>query len=140
MQARDAVPDIGRRVAEQLVADIGTDMHRFPRARHLANWPKRAPGNYESAGKRYAAAIGKGHTWVRRTFIQAAHAAGNVKHSYLAAVYRRIVARRGKKRAMVVVAHKLLVIVYTLLRTHTHERDRGADRIGERHTDDSWGG
>jgi transposase len=135
VQLWDEVPGIGRRVAEQLVAEIGTDMHRFPSARHLASWAKLAPGNYERAGKRYSAAIGKGNTWVRSTLIQAAHAAVKVKDSYLAAVYRRIVARRGKKRAIVAVAHKLLVIAYSLLRTRTHYRDRGAEHVDERHKD-----
>lgn len=135
VQLWDEIPGVGRRVAEQLVAEIGTDMHRFPSARHLASWAKLAPGNYESAGKRYSAAIGKGNTWLRSTLIQAAHAAVKVKDSYLAAVYRRIVARRGKKRAIVAVAHKLLVIAYTLLRTRTHYRDRGADHVDERHKD-----
>jgi len=133
VQLWDEVPGIGRRVAEQLAAEIGVDMYRFPSARHLASWAKLAPGNYESAGKRSSATIGKGNTWLRSTLIQAAHAAVKVKDSYLAAVYRRIVARRGKKRAIVAVAHKLLVIAYTLLRTGTHYRDRGAAYTDERH-------
>jgi transposase len=110
-------------------------MHRFPSARHLASWAKLAPGNYESAGKRSSATIGKGNTWLRSTLIQAAHAAVKVKESYLAAFYRRIVVRRGKKRAIVAVAHKLLVIAYTLLRTGTHYRDRGTAYIDGRHKD-----
>ena len=88
-----------------------------------------------SAGKRYSAKIGKGNQWLRRTLIQAAHAAVKVKDSYLAAFYHRLAGRRGVKKAIVAVAHKLLTIAYTLLHKREPYRERGAAALDERRKD-----
>ena len=131
----DGIPGIGRRVAEQLVAELGVDMGQFPSAAHAASWAKLSPGNNVSAGKRYSVKIGKGNQWLRSTLIQAAHAAVKVKDSYLAAFYHRLVARRGAKKALVAVAHKILTIAYTLLRKREPYRERGAAALDERRKD-----
>ncbi len=131
----DGIPGIGRRVAEQLVAELGVKMDQFPSAAHAASWAKLAPGNNVSAGKRYVSKIGKGNQWLRSTLIQAAHAAVKVKESYLAAFYHRLVARRGVKKAIVAVAHKILTIAYTLLRKREPYRERGAAAVDERRKD-----
>lgn len=131
----DGIPGIGRRVAEQLVAELGVHMDQFPSAAHAASWAKLAPGNNVSAGKRYSSKIGKGNQWLRSTLIQAAHAAVKVKDSYLAAFYHRLVARRGVKKAIVAVAHKILTIAYTLLRKREVYRERGAAAVDERRKD-----
>ncbi len=131
----DGIPGIGRRVAEQLVAELGVDMGQFPSAAHVASWAKLAPGNNVSAGKRYSSKIGKGNQWLRSTLIQAAHAAVQVKDSYLAAFYQRLVARRGVKKAIVAVAHKLLTLAYTLLRKREPYQERGAAALDERRKD-----
>ncbi len=128
----DGIPGIGRRVAEQLVAELGVDMGQFPSAAHAASWAKLSPGNNVSAGKRYSAKIGKGNQWLRSTLIQAAHAAVKVKDSYLAAFYHRLVARRGVKKAIVAVAHKILTLAYTLLRKRERYQERGAAAVDER--------
>lgn len=111
----DSIPGIGGRIAEQLVAEIGVDMSRFPSAGHLASWAKLCPGNHESAGKRLSGKTGQGNRWLRSALIQAAHAAVKVKECYLGACYRRLASRQGVKKAILAVAHKLLVIAYTLL-------------------------
>jgi transposase len=131
----DGIPGIGRRVAEQLVAELGVDMRQFPSAAHAASWAKLSPGNNVSAGKRYSTKIGKGNQWLRSTLIQAAHAAVKVKDSYLAAFYQRLVARRGVKKAIVAVAHKLLTLAYTLLRKREPYQERGAAALDERQKD-----
>lgn len=131
----DGIPGIGRRVAEQLVAELGVQMDQFPSAAHAASWAKLAPGNNVSAGKRYSSKIGKGNQWLRATLIQAAHAAVKVKDSYLAAFYHRLVARRGVKKSIVAVAHKLLTIAYTLLRKREMYQERGAATVDERRKD-----
>lgn len=131
----DGIPGIGRRVAEQLVAELGVKMDQFPSAAHAARWAKLAPGNNVSAGKRYSSKIGKGNQWLRSTLIQAAHAAVKVKDSYLAAFYHRLVARRGVKKAIVAVAHKILTIAYTLLRKREAYQERGAAAVNERRKD-----
>jgi transposase len=86
-------------------------------------------------GKRYSAKIGKGNQWLRSTLIQAAHAAVKVKGSYLAGFYQRLVARRGKKKAIVAVAHKILTIAYTLLRKRERYREPGIAYLDERRKD-----
>jgi len=131
----DDIPGIGRRVAEQLVAEIGTDMSRFPSAAHLASWARLAPGNNQSAGKHYSGKTGRGNQWLRSALIQAAHAAVKVKESYLAAFYHRLVGRRGKKKAIVAVAHKILTIAYTLLQKRERYQEPGATYWDERRKD-----
>ena len=97
---------------------------QFPSAAHAASWAKLSPGQNVSAGKRYSSRIGKGNQWLRSTLIQAAHAAVKVKGSSLAAFYHRLVGRRGVKKAIVAVAHKLLTLAYTLLRKREPYRER----------------
>ena len=111
----DSVPGIGRRLAEQLVAEIGPQMREFPSAAHLASWAKVAPGNRESAGKRLSGKTGKGNRWLRTSLVQAAHSAVKVKSSALAIYYRRLAKRMSGKKAMLAVAHKILTIGYRLL-------------------------
>ncbi len=129
----DTIPGVGRRAAEILLAELGTDMSRFLSAAHLASWAGMAPGNHESAGKRKSGKTRKGNPYVRRVLVEAAQAAGRTKDTYLAAQYRRLAARRGKKRAAVAVGHSILVRVYYLLQRQTTYEELGADYFDERH-------
>jgi transposase len=126
------IPGIGRRTAEVLVAEIGTDMGRFPTAAHLASWAGMCPGNDESAGKRRGGKTRKGSPWLRSALVEAARAAGRSKRTYLAAQYHRLAARRGTKRAAVAVGHTILVIAYRLLREGGAYRDLGERYFDER--------
>jgi transposase len=123
----DGVTGIGRRIAEALVAELGVDMTHFPDANHLTSWAGLAPGNHESAGKRTRSRTRKGSPWLRATLVEAAHAAGRSRTSYLGSLYHRLVGRLGKKRAAVAVARKLLVIIYHILSTHEPYHELGAD-------------
>jgi transposase len=128
----DTIPGVGRSVAETLVAEIGTDLTRFPTAKHLASWAGLCPGNHESAGKRRSGKTRKGSPWLRACLVQAAHAAARTKGTYLAAQYRRLAARRGRARAAVAVAHSILIIVYHVLTEGTVYRDLGGNYFDER--------
>ena len=128
----DSIPGIGRRMAEVLLAEIGVNMGRFPDASHLVSWAKLCPGNNESAGKHYSGAIGHGNNWLRSGIVQAAWAAIKVRNSYLAAVYRRLAARRGPKRAIVAVAHRMLTAIYHMLTKQELYHDLGADYFDQR--------
>src|SRR5260370_30131328 len=97
----DTIPGVGRQTAENLLAEIGTNMGQFPDADHLASWAGMAPGNHESAGKRKGGKTRKGSRWLRATLVVAAQAAGRSKDTALGARYRALAARRGKKRAAV---------------------------------------
>jgi transposase len=127
----DTIPGVGRHVAEALVAEIGSDMSRFPTAHHLASWAGMCPGNHESAGKRQSGRTRKGSPWLRALLVQAAHAAARKKGTYLAALYHRLAARRGRSRAAVAVGHAILTIVYHLLRRGTEYLDLDPRRLEE---------
>jgi transposase len=114
----DTIPGVARTMAEVLVAEIGTDMRRFASAGHVASWARVAPGNNESAGTRRSGRTGPGNHWLRSSLVQAAQAAVRVKDSYFAQVYRRLVARRGAKKAIMAVAHRILIAVYYILLRH----------------------
>jgi transposase len=126
------IPGIGRRTAEVLIAEIGTDMSRFPTPGHLASWAGMCPGNDESAGKRRSGKTRKGSLWLRSALIEAARAAGRSKGTYLAAQYHRLAARRGTKRAAVAVGHTILLIVHHLLSEGDVYHDLGERYFDER--------
>jgi transposase len=128
----DTVTGIGRRTAEVLVAEVGTDLTRFRTPGHLASWAGLCPGNNESAGKRHGGKTRKGSPWLRAALVEAAKAAGRSKKTYLGAQYRRIAARRGAKRAAVAVAHSILVIVYHILTRHEPYHDLGVTYFDQR--------
>lgn len=113
----DAIPGIGRRNAEVLIAEVGLDMSRFATAGHLASWAGMCPGNNESAGKRKNTKARKGNRYIRSALVEAAQGAMHKKDSYLAAQGRRLAGRLGsRKKAVFAVAHSILVIVYHLLK------------------------
>jgi len=128
----ETIPGVGRRTAEVLIAELGLDLRRFPTAGHLASWAGMCPGNHESAGKRAGGKTRKGNRALRTALVEAAHAAGHTKHTYLGAQFRRLAARRGKKRAAVAVGHAILVIAYHLLTEGTDYQDLGPHYFDER--------
>lgn len=128
----DAVPGLATRTIEQVVAEIGLNMHQFPSSDHLASWARVCPGNNESAGKQKSGQTGHANPWLRSALVEAAWAASRKKDSYLAAQYHRIAARRGKKRAILAVAHSILVIIYHMLRDGSSYADLGGDYFDQR--------
>jgi transposase len=121
------IPGVDRVTAWGLLAEIGLNMSQFSDAQHLASWAGLCPGSHESAGKRKSGKIRKGSLWLRRCLCQAAWAVSTKKNNYLSALYRRLAARRGSKRATIAIAHNLLVIAYYILREQTCYRDLGPD-------------
>src|SRR6516162_2784410 len=121
------IPGVDRVTAWGLLAEIGLNMRQFPDAQHLASWAGLCPGSHESAGKRKSGKIRKGSLWLRRCLCPAAWAVSTKRNNYLSALYRRLAARRGSKRATIAVAHNLLVIAYYLLRDQTCYQDLGPD-------------
>jgi transposase len=128
----DDIPGVGREVAQVIIAELGVDMNRFPSAAHAASWAGLAPGKNESAGKNRSGKITPGNRYLKAMLVQAAHAVSRTKDNYLAAQFRRLAARRGKKRAAIAVAHSILVIAYHMLRDGTEYRDLGGDYFDKR--------
>lgn len=125
MERLDGIHGIGRKAAEEILTEIGVDMSRFPTAANLASWARLCPANNESAGRRKSGRTGHGNIWLRSILVQASWAAARTKHTYLSALYHRVSARRGSKRAIIAVAHAILTIIYSLLRNRTTYRDMG---------------
>ena len=123
----DRIPGMNRTTIENVVAEIGIDMAVFPDEHHLSSWCGVCPGNEESAGKRLRSRTRKGNRWLRRALTEAAWAASHTQDSYFAAQYRRLAARRGKKRALLAVGHSLLVIIYHVLKRQMEYQDLGPD-------------
>jgi hypothetical protein len=116
----DTIPGVARRAAEQIVAELGDDMTRFPTPAHTGSWTGISPGNHESAGKRRAVRTTKGNRWLRATLVESARGAVRKRDCYLASQSRRLAKRRGDKRAIVAVAHSILVAAGHIL----HDRRR----------------
>jgi transposase len=130
LERLDEIPGIGRRAAEQILVETGTDMTRFPSSAHFASWARVCPGNNESAGKRQYASIGGGNRWLRNSLLEAAWTVSHSrKQTFFTARYRRIAARRGRKRAAIAIAHSLLVAVYHVLKDGVVFQDLGPTHL-----------
>jgi transposase len=132
----DEVPGLDQRLGEIIIAEIGTDMSRFPSAAHLASWAGLCPGNYQSAGKRKGGRIRKANRWLKSALAQAAWGAGRTRRSYFSAQHRRLTTRRGIKRANIAVAHSLLEVAHHLLSQPALQKpyvDLGPDYFQKHH-------
>jgi transposase len=119
------VPGIKDQVSASVLAEIGPDMSQFHGVGHLASWACICPGNNESAGKRMSGRTRKGNVHLKATLVEAANAAVRTKGSYLRDKYFRLKARRGHKRAIVAIAHKILVAVHHILARKIPYKDLG---------------
>jgi len=125
----DTIPGVDIRTAQNALAEIGPDMSQFPSDAHISSWAGICPGNNESAGKRKSGRTPKGNSWLGRALGESAWAASRTKDTYLAAQYRRIASRRGKKRAIVAVGHSILVAMYHILRDGVVYKELGPDHF-----------
>jgi transposase len=134
----DTIPGVNLRTAEVIISEIGADMSRFGSAGRLASWAGMCPGNNESAGKHFSGKTRKGSKWLRTALIESANAAARTKNSYFSAQYARIKGRHGHKKAIVAVAHSILVVVYHLLERDEPYNELGADYFIERQQKDAY--
>lgn len=132
LERLDEIPGVNRRVAEVVVAELGTDMKRFGRASRAAAWSGMCPSNRESGGRRYRARSRFGNKHLKSALVEAGRAAGRSKDTYLGAQYRRLAARKGGKRAALAVGHSILTISYHLMDRGTRFQELGADYFDRR--------
>jgi transposase len=130
----ERMPGVATRAAQALLAETGVTMDPFPTAAHFASWARLCPGNHESGGKRLATTTGKGATWLRATLQEAAWAAVKTKRSYYRALYHRLKARRGPKKAITAVQHAMLVAWWHMLKHRVPHQDLGVDYFDRRNT------
>lgn len=136
MERLDEIPGVNAQTIQNVVAEIGVDMSIFPTSDHLASWAGVCPGNEESAGKRKRARTTDGNRWLKRALCQASWAAAKKKDSYFQAQYRRLSARRGKKRAAMALGHSILDVIYVLLKNpNLRYRELGGDYFDRQRAD-----
>jgi transposase len=135
LECLSTIPGVKKRTAEVILAEIGPDMSAFPSAAHLASWAGLCPGNNESAGKHRSGRTRKGTPWLRTALTEAALGAIRHGRGALAARYRRIMRHRGHKKAVIAVAHAILVVVYHLLTRQTTYHELGDGYYDRRHAE-----
>jgi transposase len=128
----DTIPAVSTIGAHGLISEIGPDMTPFATGGHLASWLGLCPGNNQSGGKRLSGRTRKGNTYARALLVQIAHVASRMPQTQYYALYRRIAARRGKKRALIAVAHALVVTIHCLLSTGADYVEPGPDYLAKR--------
>ena len=127
----DEVTGINVRIGEIVVAELGLQMDRFPDEAHLCSWVGLCPAAKISANKRLSTQTGKGNRWLRQALIEAANAAARSKATFLGAYYQRLRKRMGHKKAIVALAHRILIIIYHLLKEQQSYRELGPDHVDE---------
>jgi len=122
-----SIPGVDVLTAWTLLAELGTDMNVFASPQHAASWAGLCPGNYESAGKRLSNRTRKGNRWLRRALCQSAWGASRKKDCYLAAFFYRHAAKQGLRKAIISLAHRILLIAFCLLRDSTEYEEAGGN-------------
>jgi len=131
----DGIPGIGPRVAEVIIAELGITMAVFGDAAHLASWAGLCPGNKATGGKRMSGRTRKGNTYLRAALVQAAWGVTMKKNCYLSSQYFRLLKRLGRKKALVAVAHSLLVIIFHVLQRDQTYTELGGDYFDRHHVE-----
>jgi hypothetical protein len=127
LERLDTISGVGQRSAENILAEIGPNMDQFPTDDDLVSWGALCPGKNESGGKQRSSRTPKGNKWLKRTLTEAGWAATLEKDSYLAALYRRLAPRRGKKRAIIAVARTILQSAWHILKKDVDYKELGGD-------------
>jgi transposase len=132
LELLQTIPGINKIASVCLLAEIGADMSKFPTEQHLASWAGMCPGNNESAGKMTSARVTQGNQYLKPILVECAWSASHVKDCYLRRKYESLIGRRGKKRALIAVGHKILTAAYHILKNKVAYKDLGYDYLDNR--------
>ena len=125
----DSIPGVDKEGAIGIISEIGVDMSRFPDQKHLSSWAGMSPGVNESAGKKKSGRITYGNAHVRALLVQLAWAASRTKGTYLKSKYHSLVGRRGKKKAIIAVGHKILIAAYFIIKDKASFNELGENHL-----------
>jgi transposase len=128
------LPGISKTSAAAIIAEIGTDMSQFPDEAHLSSWAGMCPGNNESAGVKKSGKTRKGNKFLKGMLTEVAWAASKIKGSAYSAIYNGLAKRRGKKRALIALGHRILCDIYRVLTTGEAYVDEGAEPVFQRNS------
>ncbi len=131
MALAQTLPGVGETAANALIAEVSTDMRRFPTHKHLASWAGVCPGNKQSGGKRLSSKTTHGNPWLRSILAEVAWAISHTTDNYLAAQFHRLARHLGQQKAVVALRYSVLVILYHMLRDHRPYHDLGADYFAQ---------
>ncbi len=126
-----SIPGVNRTSAITIIAEVGVDMTVFPTQEHISSWAGVCPGNNESAGIQYSSKITKGNPYLKSILCQTAWAATKVKDSYLSKKYWSLKSRRGPKKAIMAIAHKILIAAFHILKDMELYRELGPNYLDE---------
>ncbi|SFE91700.1 IS110 family transposase [Thermophagus xiamenensis] len=124
-----SIPGVGRDGAIRIISEIGTDMSRFPSEKHLASWAGVCPGSNESAGKNKSGRITYGNKYLRSLLVECGWAASRTKGTYFNAKYKSLVGRRGKKKTIIALGHKILIASYFIIKDKVAYKELGEDHL-----------
>jgi transposase len=130
-----SIPGVGKDGAAYIIAEVGNEMTQFPDENHLSSWAGMSPGNNESAGKKKSSRITHGNKYLRTMLVQFAWAATRTKNTYLRSKYDSLAGRRGKKRALIAVGHKILVATYFILKDKVPYKELGGEFLQDKQKD-----
>jgi len=126
------IPGVGKEGAISIIAEIGVDMDVFPSEHHLASHSGMCPGNNESAGKKKSTRTRQGNKHLKATLTELAWSATRTKNSFYKAKYESLVVRRGKKRALIAIGHKILCASYHIIKNKEPFKELGYEYLAER--------
>ncbi len=125
----ETIPGVGYDGAIGIISEIGLDMDKFPTHQHIASWAGICPGSNESAGKNKSGRITYGNKYLRALLVEQGWAASRTKHTYLSSKYKSLVGRRGKKRAVIAIGHKILIASYYIIKNKVAFNELGEDYL-----------